>query len=224
MNFLQEDPPPPGVPEWLLTYGDLMSLLLAFFVMIVSMSDLQSEGRVVQAVEAMQRQFGHDSPKPEGIEPHRGARVAAPLGPNAMVRSIGPGRMPVVGGSVLFDEYSAQLGETQQSELRALAERLQGKGQRIEIRGHTTRRPLPAEGRFQDHWQLAFARCREVEQLLVAAGIDDNRMRLSVAGGNEPAYIGDETLRIRENSRVEVFLLDEFAGPNDGVHSPPPAP
>ena len=87
MNFLHEDPPPPGVPEWLLTYGDMMSLLLAFFVMIVSMSDLQSEGRVVQAVEAMQRQFGHDSPTPEGVEPHRGAHVAAPLGPNAMVRS-----------------------------------------------------------------------------------------------------------------------------------------
>src|SRR5688500_913071 len=98
MNDLHEDPPPAGVPERLLTYGGMMSLLLAFFVMLVSMSDLQSEGRVVQAVEAMQRQFGHDSPTAEGLETHRGARVPAPIGANALVRSLGTARMPVVGG------------------------------------------------------------------------------------------------------------------------------
>lgn len=216
MDFLNEEPQPTGVPEWLLTYGDMMSLLLAFFVMIVSMSDLRSEGRVVQAVEAMQRQFGHESPTDEGEQPRPGARAPAPLGSHSMVRSIGTGRSAVVGGVLPFAEDSVELGEFEREQLHALARRMQGKGQKIEIRGHTTRRPLPADGPYKDHWELAFVRCREVQRLLTADGIEPKRLRLSVAGGNEPAYTGDETLRNRENSRVEVFLLDEFTGPNDG--------
>ena len=31
----------PGVPEWVVTYGDMMSLLLTFFIMLVSMSQLK---------------------------------------------------------------------------------------------------------------------------------------------------------------------------------------
>ena len=30
-----------GVPEWVVTYGDMMSLLLTFFIMLVSMSELK---------------------------------------------------------------------------------------------------------------------------------------------------------------------------------------
>ena len=33
----------PGVPEWVVTYGDMMSLLLTFFIMLVSMSELKEE-------------------------------------------------------------------------------------------------------------------------------------------------------------------------------------
>ena len=31
----------PGVPEWVVTYGDMMSLLLTFFIMLVSLSELK---------------------------------------------------------------------------------------------------------------------------------------------------------------------------------------
>ena len=37
----QEDPPA-GVPEWLVTFGDMMSLLLTFFIMLVSLSEVAS--------------------------------------------------------------------------------------------------------------------------------------------------------------------------------------
>ncbi|MCA9240906.1 MAG: flagellar motor protein MotB, partial [Planctomycetales bacterium] len=32
-----EEEPPPGIPEWVVTFGDMMSLLLTFFIMLVSM-------------------------------------------------------------------------------------------------------------------------------------------------------------------------------------------
>jgi len=218
MHLTADDPPPPA-PEWLLTYGDLMSLLLTFFIMLAALSDWRSDGRVLQAVESIQRQFGRaDSPAGDGRDT---AQIIGPVGSRPWLRTYGSGRTTSLGGSVLFAEDSIELSPTEQQQLRALAERLQGKGQRIEIRGHTTRRPLPPGSPYADHWELAFARCRVVQQMLVEAGIKPHRLRLSVAGGNEPAYVGNDPLGNRENSRVEAFLLDEFAGLNEGPENPP---
>ena len=32
-----------GAPEWMVTYGDMMSLLLVFFVALVSMSEIKKD-------------------------------------------------------------------------------------------------------------------------------------------------------------------------------------
>ena len=32
-----------GIPEWVVTFGDMMSLLLTFFIMLVSLSEMKEE-------------------------------------------------------------------------------------------------------------------------------------------------------------------------------------
>lgn len=39
----KEDPPPAGAPGWMATFGDLMNLLLCFFVLLFSMSTVDAE-------------------------------------------------------------------------------------------------------------------------------------------------------------------------------------
>jgi len=39
----KEDTPPPGSPAWMATFGDLMNLLLCFFVLLFSMSKIDAE-------------------------------------------------------------------------------------------------------------------------------------------------------------------------------------
>ena len=56
-----EEEPEPGVPEWVVTFGDLMSLLLTFFIMLVSMSEIKEEKQYQAMVESFRKQFGHDS-------------------------------------------------------------------------------------------------------------------------------------------------------------------
>jgi len=46
-----------GAPAWVLTYGDMMSLLLCFFIALVSMGEIKKD-RFQQAVESLQRAFG----------------------------------------------------------------------------------------------------------------------------------------------------------------------
>lgn len=223
----QEDPPP-GVPDWLVTFGDMMSLLLTFFIMLVSMSELKSESRVASAVEAMKKQFGRDREPNPGASRLRGAKIEAPVGPNPQVQGVRPGKHVLVGGSVLFEENVGKPTDEELTKLRLIVDQFQGKLQKIEIRGHTSRRPLPKDSPFADHWDLAYARCREVQKVLVDAGIDPKRLRISVAGPNEPSYTGDDVARRKANSRVEAFLLNEYSSDNDhtgssGSVSPAPA-
>ena len=206
-----DEPSAPGAPDWFVTYADLMSLLLTFFIMLAALSDVRSEPRVVQAVEAMQRQFGAEARPADAPQPPRGTRAAGPPGRAPLLKAVRSGEPAQAGGVILFEEGSAEIDAARREEVRFIHEQFQGKLQKIEIRGHTTRRPLPAGSPFADHWGLAYARCRSVADLLVAYGTDPRRIRLSVAGGYEPAYVGDDPHRRRENSRVEVFLLNEFA-------------
>jgi flagellar motor protein MotB len=57
---------------------------------------------------------------------------------------------------------------------------------------------------------LAFARCSKAADYLVSLGVDRERIELDVVGASEPAYRGADEVLLRENSRVEVFLLDRF--------------
>ncbi|MFN0196532.1 MAG: flagellar motor protein MotB, partial [Planctomycetaceae bacterium] len=50
-----EDDAPAGAPEWVVTYGDMMSLLLTFYIMLVSMSEMKdnSNGKLRAMMDSM---------------------------------------------------------------------------------------------------------------------------------------------------------------------------
>lgn len=231
---LLEDEEDQGIPGWIVTYGDMMSLLLTFFIMIVAMSEIRQERRFQAMIESLRRRFGHDTsmatPMPGPERPMNsplaklaslgrsrradtmegGDRVQAPLGENPRVQTIRPADDQTVGGVVYFPGHGAELTDEHQAVLRAAAERLRGKPQKIEIRGHTSSRPLTADSPFQSHWDLAYARCLQVMEALVEMGIERRRFRLAVAAQNEPVHLGSDPIRERENSRVDVSMLNEL--------------
>ncbi len=149
-------------------------------------------------------------------------RIADPAATIQRVHTLSPGEQESTGGMVYFTEGSSTLSEKQQQLLQTIAEELGGKPQKIEIRGHTSRRPPPLDAPFRDNWDLAYSRCRTVLDYLVSLGLDPKRFRLTVAGENEPVPRGREGQERGFNSRVEVFLLSEIAEkPHDGRPNPP---
>ncbi len=50
---------PQGAPDWMVTYGDMMTLLLCFFVILVSMSELRQETRFKKVMESIRQAFGY---------------------------------------------------------------------------------------------------------------------------------------------------------------------
>ncbi len=55
-----EEEAAPGVPEWLVTFGDMMSLLLTFFIMLFSMSEMKQEQKYQAVMEALHQMIFSD--------------------------------------------------------------------------------------------------------------------------------------------------------------------
>ena len=229
-----ESPPAPqGAPEWVLTYGDMMSLLLTFFVLLFSMSELKREESIL-LLESLRRRFGNET-APLSVMPgaHRptaarterypslararqehtqtgGDRVRAPSGDYPRVQTIRPSAQVIEGAVVFFPHGSATLSEEGKRVLHQVLEQIAGKPQKIEVRGHTSSLPLPAESKFRDHRQLAFERATVVADFLVSLGIEKERLRITVAGPTEPLAPSTRPESAYLNDRVELLILDEL--------------
>lgn len=236
-----EDDPPMGIPEWVVTFGDMMSLLLTFFIMLVSMSEIKQNDKFQGVADSMHEQFGYDtsaSQVPGEIAMRNSSMAAMALtgrakrakvlqggikarsstGENQQVRIVRPGDRTTIGTVIRFNEESADLTAETEQQLIAAAETFAGKPQKIEVRGHTSRASPPAGSPFRDNWDLAYRRSLTVMSVLVdRMKIDPKRIRIAVSGPHEPVHVGIDLEKLKENPRVEVFLLEELAEDLDGT-------
>ncbi len=237
----EDDEQPQAIAEWVVTFGDMMSLLLTFFIMLLSMSEIREEERFELMVEALRKRFGHETsvvsmvpgptrPRNSPVEKlasmgrarrvdtmQGGDRVRAPVGEHPRVRAMRTADQRTLGCEILFAEGEWEPNEANRQVLQATAKEIGGKPQKIEIRGHTSPRPLPDDSPFRTHWDLAYARSVVTMEYLAKLGIDPRRMRISVAADKEPKYISPDPLLRRQNPRVEVFMLDELVKDLEGT-------
>lgn len=231
-----EDDPPPGVPEWVVTYGDMMSLLLTFFIMLVSISEQKQDGKVRAALDSLEQRFGPDVGKfgtpgtslqesspyefaastgmsSEGGTKTAGVKSEGLVGPSKTVRRIGHGTLITLGGPCLFEAFDERLTEAMMQDLKTIAELLLNRPNRIVVRGHATREVLPAASKFRDAWDLSYARANAAARYLISQGIAEHRIQLSAAGDSEPRIISRDKEIQRENRRVDVFVIDAYTSP-----------
>lgn len=235
---LKKPPPPkeedevPGVPEWMCTFGDMMSLLLTFFIMLFSMSVMETE-KSAMVIESMREQFGHDMgpqiPVPGPSLPvnsmagtprsmgraklfdlkNGGDKVKAPTGDHPRVQAVRAGAVST-SGKVAFTPSSATLTEQDKQDLDAIFTQVKGLPQVVEIRAHTSSRPIENPA-YRDKLDLCYMRARIVLEYLVKLGLDPKRVRLSLAGSNEPQHISTSGYDSSPEDRVEVMLMSESA-------------
>ena len=230
---MEEEDEAMGIPEWVVTFGDMMSLLLTFFIMLVSMSEIKEEEQYQAMVESIKKQFGHDM-TPESIQPgdlrarksnyrvmnqmgrakrldthNGGSPTQAPVGDNDRVRIVRPGGETAIGTVVFFQDSEATLSEEAKRNLDAEIPQLTGKPQKIEVRGHTAQSLATQAPEAGVPMALGLNRSMAVMDYLIEQGIPAERIRLSTAGAWEPMYISNDPEKLRQNPRVEVFLLEE---------------
>lgn len=231
---MNDEPEEMGIPEWVVTFGDMMSLLLTFFIMLVSLSEIKEEETYQALVDSMQRQFGYartvDALTPGEARPRSaaftplattgrakkkdtakgGVPEKAPNGEEPQVRIVRPGQMTAVGSVVFFDLGSDVISKAGSDVITDLAAQLRGKPQKIEVRGHVSSEYAARTGNGDEAIMLGFRRAAAVRRLLVEReGLSRDRFRISSAGESEPMSRAGRSSAVARNPRVEVFMLDE---------------
>lgn len=230
---LPEDDPPPGVPEWVVTYGDMMSLLLTFFIMLVSMAEMKQDGKLRAALDSMVEQFGPTAGKQAVPGPslqENGAFLHAAStgssseggtkrtnldskgrgGQSKSVRRLAHGTLITLGGPCVFDRFSADLNENLKADLVTVAKVVKNRPNIVVVRGHDTREPLPPNSPYRDAYDLSFARAMQAAEFLINEGISRTRVQISAAGDSEPFVITRDKQAQAMNRRVDVFVLDTY--------------
>jgi chemotaxis protein MotB len=225
-----------GAPEWMVTFGDMMTLLLTFFILLFSVAKLKDAGKVYDMIYALQGMMTGDRPvhgyllpnydtiiddlrnKAEDEKRHFGERG---VHPERMMNSEGDGFYSmrvrdqlriIIEGRVLFDEGSAVLLEEGKGTLEnILVPRFKGGPFRIVIRGHTA----PGEGPTKDaEDDLGLQRAREVREYFVSREIPADRFELQTVGSRDlPAGEEGGGLDARGiRRRVEIFVSPQAVG------------
>ncbi|HKD36345.1 MAG TPA: flagellar motor protein MotB [Pirellulales bacterium] len=221
-----------GAPEWMVSYADMITILMAFFVVMFSMAGTKDVKKEDPVMMSLRRQFGRFvglpttqyvpassalSTKAVSVKPapQKESRNRGLVGDFPRVATIRPGDQATIGGVIYFDAGKSELNDEQRQHLQSTANDLAGKPQKIEIRGHTLARSPGPDGKPRDNWDVAYERCYRTMQYLISLGIDPRRIRIGVAAQFEPVYGGRDPGLLEKNNRVEVFMLNEFS--NDAV-------
>lgn len=220
-----------GAPAWIVTYGDMVTLLLTFFVLLLAMSEVKKDQRLLDFMQAVKEAFGYTGgdrhlPTEEVLVPKNvdemkvlvmaihpenfgHTRDEAPEGERDKVTTIRPGTHYEPGGRFHFSELSAELSDTEIARLAEYAKQLRGYTTLIEVRGHCNKRPVDGTP-FVDHLDLSVKRARAAAAVLIENGITPKRIHIVGAGTTQPITrsSSDATKRQR-NDVVEVLQVDQ---------------
>lgn len=226
----KEDLKPPGVPGWMVTYGDMMTLLMVFFVMLVAFSTIEKI-KFKAAMGSFQGAIMPWQPKPTGkavvepltVELMDQAQVEAmeameelqemieeaELTEDVEIHQIAGGVRIVFADPVLFDEGKDDLRSDAMPILAKLASvAKKAETGEILIEGHTDDTPIH-NLRFPSNWELSAARALQVLKFLQAQNFPPERLAAVGYGEYRPRVKVPKTASEEEkapNRRVEIFL------------------
>jgi chemotaxis protein MotB len=220
-----------GAPSWVITFGDMMSLLLTFFILLFSMSEIEVE-KFRQAVRSLHEGFGEstidlgEAPPPT---PSDTTIVEIPVGPDPadekldeiasllqqFVEDNGLQQNLVVDRSedgvhlqirdvALFQPGEAEIETSTSWIVEQLGQITLGVDVPVTVAGHTDTVPI-SSSRFQSNWELSAARAAGVARTLVAMGHLPDEVQVTAFGEHRPIDTNETPEGRSRNRRVELF-------------------
>ncbi len=199
-----------GPDRWLVSYADLVTLLMAFFTAMYALSN--AEAAKLRA----------DVPAPRPVPPVVDPRETG--GPAAvrvhltesLSDAIASGRLEVTEDargvvlslpeSATFPVASADVTEDAQALLGRLAGTLQELPNPVRVEGHTDDSAIRT-ARFASNWELSTARAGAVVALFIARQIDPRRLSAAGYGEFHPKVANDSAAGRAANRRVDIVIV-----------------
>jgi chemotaxis protein MotB len=224
-----------GAPDWVVTFGDLMSLLLCFFVLLLSFSEMdQKKYKVVSG--SMSNAFGVQKEDPFFGSP-KGQKIIAKDFDQAIISTqmeeiiakpivmevennfkewedliqveVGKDTVTIrLLGETTFDTGKAEIRKKMIPLLLKIGSILKKYPGDIVVSGHTDNVPLNG-GRFNSNLGLSLARSARVAEFLMQhSGIKPDRISTMGFGENKPLGSNDTPEGRQKNRRVEIIITN----------------
>ncbi len=228
-------PEPAGesAPMWIVSFADLVTLLMSFFVVLYAMKQ-GGEKKQMETMAAIKAQFDPDYVPPPDSDaawqqairaahglpgpPYQnlGGKTTKPTsgadGPQPKVETIRPGKVIVTGGKITFGLGECKLDETSQATIKQLASQVKGLNNVLMIKGHVSADEIVLLPNDANGMSLSLQRAILVCTEMVKLGVDQRVLRPVGCGPFEPVKTGVyDTAALRLNRRVEVFTTDYTA-------------
>lgn len=175
-----------GEESWLLSYADLITNLLLFFVVLLSAANL-SKGRMQQIAKSLS---GAEMPASlESIRKDIDAKIAAQQLKELVSTTVTNDGLEIsLNSGLVFDSGRAAIRPEMEAVVSSMLKTLEPYGARYSfaVEGHTDANPVVAGGAFQSNWDLAAERAIVVRERLEAVGIPRTRIRVEGYADTKP--------------------------------------
>jgi len=219
--------------RWLVTYADMITLLMAFFIMMYAMS-IVNLGKFNELAVSVRSGFGGTSPglrsASTGFEARRG-QVPLQLPLNAFdlmsdiaravesdlsgqemkdldfVSEDGMAKVRVRADDVLFARGSADLTPRAARTLSAVADAVRDLPYSLRVEGHTCDLPI-STGEFASNWELSAQRAINVVMFLMREkGIPPSSLSAAGYADTSPIVPNTDEKNRRRNRRIDIVLV-----------------
>ena len=224
----EEEEQEEGAPAWMVQFGDMMSLLLVFFILLLSFSEIDavkyralsdSFREAFGKTDKVKDMFNDPQAAAELIEEKSGSHSDAILDelrsiipqtyPGALPNtSDGKGYLIRIPGRLLFDTGKDELKAGMKPKLEQMAELLKRRTEVVlRVDGHTDNVPINT-ARFQSNWELSAARALAVVHFMIdECGVAADRISGAAFGESRPIAPNDSPENRELNRRVEFRFV-----------------
>ena len=221
---------PPGAPAWMSTFSDMTTLLLTFFILLISMANFDPV-KISNLFESLQGAFGimetfptipiHpivDIPKKTGDEQKKKQSLKdaekiktviqnKKLDEAVKVEVTEKGIAIMLRDPVGFASGSADLKDQGKDILKDISDVIKNNSDlKVRVEGHTDDVPIHSN-RYRSNWELSSARSLSVVQLLSGqTGIQPQNMSAVGYGEYRPIVPNNSPESRAKNRRIQIFV------------------
>ena len=194
--------------RWLISYADLVTLLLAFFIVLYAASDHERAQKIAQSFSA--QNTGGEGILP-GNDENKNTAVKILENPVLMqktkMRQTSRGLIISLSEAGFFASADAAVSQEAETVIKTLAASLKDLNTPIRVEGHTDSTPI-SSSRYPSNWELSTARASSVLARLIENGIAPERLSAAGYAGFQPVAENSTPEGRAQNRRVDIVVLN----------------
>ena len=233
-KFITKDAEPDNTGRYLITYADLITLLLGLFVILYATSQVDKD-KFKEFSQAFSRYFKTDEGILEGtngiLDKHLGV-LPEPIVVNPNARTfeeitsetenalkdyLKEGSVSIkkrkgeivltLSENLLFPSAGTDIRPQGFGLLDSLSAIFQGMALQIMVDGHTDSAPIKSY-KFESNWHLSTARATNVAYYLISRGVPEENMVIRGFGSQRPVAGNTTPEGMAKNRRVEISISE----------------